>query len=197
MQNIPEESEKSDKPPQSEQLIRELPLIRRYARENVGEDAQFRTFLKNRLPLSNEALDVIVQETTDNVWAQIDCTTCGNCCRTFEITIDNEDIARLAARLGVSVRAFVKQYVAVEPDKTQHFSLSPCPFLGDDNRCMVYEDRPTSCRDFPHLHSGNFRQRAATMLDNSEDCPIIFNVWQRLKRRLWRERKRKSRSTTE
>lgn len=172
-----------------DRIIRELPLIRRYSRHNAAEDVGFRTFLKNRLKMPDKELDGIVQETTDAVWAEIDCTTCANCCRTFEIIVDDRDIKRLAARLGVSLRSFLKQYVTIEPDKTKHFSLSPCPFLGEDNLCTVYEDRPQSCRDFPYLHSGGFRQRTFTMLENVEECPIVFNVWQRLKSRLWRDRR--------
>jgi Fe-S-cluster containining protein len=147
---------------------------------------QFRAFLKNRLKMSNGELDGIVQETTDVVWAQVDCTACAHCCRTFEIVIDDRDIKRLAARLSVSLRSFLAQYVSTEKDGTKRFSSSPCPFLGEDNLCQVYEDRPQSCRDFPYLHTAGFRERSMTMMENVEACPIVFNVWQRLKRRLWR-----------
>ena len=71
-----------------DKLIRDIPLIQRYARHNEGEDFAFRAFLKGRLNLSNEALDAVVQETTDEVWKQIDCLACGNCCRTLQIVVE-------------------------------------------------------------------------------------------------------------
>ena len=48
-----------------DQIIREIPLIQRYARNNEDQDFNFCTFLKVRLDLSNEKLDAIVRETTD------------------------------------------------------------------------------------------------------------------------------------
>ncbi len=34
-------------------------------------------------------------------------------------------------------------------------SPSPCPFLGDDNYCSVYEARPKACREYPHTDRKN------------------------------------------
>lgn len=174
-----------------DQIIREIPLIARYARHNEAEDFRFRTWLKVGNDLSNAELDALVVETTDAVWKQIDCTACANCCRTLQIVVDNKDIRRLAARLGMTLAQFSRRYVQVDTDKTKYFASPPCPFLGPDNRCTVYEDRPQACRDFPFLHSEGFRRRTLVMIQNSATCPIVFNVWQELKRRLWQRKRRK------
>ena len=171
----------------NDQIIRELPLIRRYSRYNETENYRFRMFLKNRLNMPGKELDALVQETTDAVWEQIDCTTCAHCCRAYEIVVDDKDIRRLADRFKITVQQFARKYVTVEADKSKRFSAVPCPFLGDDNRCTVYEDRPQACRDYPYLHKDGFRQRTLSMIENAESCPIVFNVWERLKRRLWRK----------
>ena len=173
-----------------DKLIRDIPLIQRYARHNEGEDFAFRAFLKGRLNMSNEKLDAIAQETTDTVWKQIDCLTCGNCCRTLQIVVDDKDIARLALRLKMTPRQFSRQYVATDPDRTQHLKSTPCSFLGADNRCAVYEDRPQACRDFPYLHAEDFRGRTFMMIDNTAVCPIVFNTWQQLKETLKFRRRR-------
>lgn len=165
-----------------DKIIRDIPLIRRYSRHNAAADYAFRTFVKDRLNLSNVELDAAVRETTDAVWAQIDCTTCGNCCRTLQIVVDDSDIARLSRRLGLTLKAFAQRYVRVAEDRVKHLP-TPCPFLDPDNRCTVYEDRPQSCRDFPYLHDAGFRKRSLTMLENTAVCPIVFNVWQALKQR--------------
>src|ERR1041385_714923 len=127
-------------------LIREIPLIQRYSRHNEAEDFRFRTFLKVRLNLSNAELDEVVRKTTDEIWQQIDCTTCAHCCRTLQIVVDNKDIQRLALRLGMTPRQFSRKYVQVGEDKTKYLASTPCVFLGADNRCTVYEDRPKACR---------------------------------------------------
>ena len=165
-------------------LIRSLPLIRRRCRHNETEDARFADFVKSRLPLSNRDLDALVHETTASVAARIDCTACGNCCRTLQIVVDDRDIARLSKRLGATAKAFARQYVQTAPDGVKHFAASPCSFLGDDNRCTVYDDRPQACRDFPYLDTTNFRGRALVTLENVPTCPIVFNVWQTVKARL-------------
>jgi Fe-S-cluster containining protein len=167
-----------------EQIIREISRIKRYARHNEAEDYAFRDYLKFHLPLSNNALDTLVLETTDTIWRQIDCTTCANCCRTLQIVVDEKDIRRLARRFAMTPRDFTAQYVQTDADKTRFFAVSPCPFLGADNRCTVYEDRPQACRDFPYLHEKNVRSRSLTMVENTAVCPIVFNVWESLKRQL-------------
>jgi Fe-S-cluster containining protein len=166
-----------------DKIIRDIPLIQRYSRHNEAEDINFRAFVKGRLNLSNEKLDAIVQETTDEVWKQIDCLACGNCCRTLQIVVDDKDIARLAQRLKMTPRQFSQQYVGTDAFGL-HLKSTPCVFLGDDNRCSVYEDRPQACHDFPYLHAEDFRSRTFMMIDNTATCPIVFNVWQRLKERL-------------
>ncbi|HLJ53475.1 MAG TPA: YkgJ family cysteine cluster protein [Chthonomonadaceae bacterium] len=169
--------------PGGDRLIREIPTIQRYARHNEADDFRFRAFLKSSNRPTAET-DRIVRETTDEVWRQIDCTTCANCCRTLQVLVDAADIARLAARLGMTAVAFERRYVQTEADGTRSLRESPCAFLGEDNRCTVYEDRPQSCRDFPYLYERHFTARSFMMIDNTALCPIVFNVWQALKRRL-------------
>ena len=165
-------------------LIRDIALIKRYSRHNEAEDFRFRDFLKTGLPLSNAALDLIVKEITDEVWSGIDCLACGNCCKTLQVVLDEEDIARLSRRLQLTEKEFKKRFVRLEPDRTLVFKGSPCPLLGEDNRCSVYEDRPKACHDFPYLHNANFRSRSLMMIESTSTCPIVFNVWSRLKKRL-------------
>ena len=173
-------------------LGRDLRTIGRYSRHNEAEDYRFAGFLKS-CEASDAELDTTVREITDAVWAQIDCTTCANCCRTLEIVVDDRDIKRLAKRLKVSPARFAEKYVAVGEDGTASFRSRPCPFLDAENRCTVYEDRPLSCREFPYLYTPGFRQFTLTMIDNNATCPIVFNVWQTLKARMGKRRRSRGR----
>lgn len=165
-------------------LIREIPRIARYSRHNENEDYSFRAFLKGNIRLSVKELDAAVRDTTQEVWAQIDCLSCGNCCRSLQIVVDDADIRRLATRLGMTAREFSRKYVAVGEGRTKYFRDSPpCPFLGEGNACTVYEDRPQACRDYPYLHESNIATRSLMMIESCSTCPIVFNVWQRLKDR--------------
>jgi Fe-S-cluster containining protein len=167
-----------------EKIITQLPLIRRYAHHNEAQDQRFRIFLKTT-NISNVALDTLVQETTETVWQQIDCLKCANCCKTLEVVVDSNDIKRLSRRLRISQLVFQQKYIGLIENGVKYLKSQPCVFLGLDNRCSVYEDRPKACKDFPYLLNKGFRSRSLTMLAKLEVCPIVFNVWQQLKNKLW------------
>jgi hypothetical protein len=144
--------------------------------------------------MSDSTLDGIVKDITDDVWSQIDCLKCANCCKVLQPSVDAADIKRLAKRLGITPKQFEERYVAPEPDEFGDTVLKtmPCVFLGQENKCTVYEDRPKACRDYPYLYKKDFRTRTMSMISNTEVCPIVFNVWQRLKARFWPPRNRKT-----
>jgi Fe-S-cluster containining protein len=58
--------------------------------------------------------------------------------------------------------------------------IKPCPFL-EGNLCSNYDHRPGDCRSFPHLHKHDFIFRLWNVADNCAVCPIVFNVYERLK----------------
>lgn len=163
----------------SEKIITRLDLIAQLARRRERSDLKFRTFVKCH-DLDDEELDEVVGETARQVEAQIDCTTCANCCRTMEVVVDDADIRRLAKSLSLPPKELERRYVKTAKDGVKHFATRPCPFL-EGNKCSVYENRPTACRDFPYLHSPGFRQRMFMMIENTAVCPIVFNTYDRLK----------------
>jgi len=140
--------------------------------------------------MKDEKLDATVREVTDEVWSQIDCKICANCCRTLQIEVNDDDITRLAARFEITPGEFVERYVEEPEPHTRMLRSQPCVFLGEDNLCAVYEDRPDDCRGYPYLHRDGFRQRTFSMIDNAAACPIVFNVWDGLKDRLRFRRRR-------
>src|ERR1051325_2237055 len=142
----------------SDKLITSIELIERYARARAGENWRFRTFVKHRLDWKDEEVDRVAQATGAEVAAAIDCTACAHCCRTLQIVVDAADMARLASRLGISVKEFRRKYVGKSEFGEECLNRQPCPFLAG-SLCSVYEDRPRACRDFPYLQESGFRQR--------------------------------------
>jgi uncharacterized protein len=174
----------------ADQIITDIPLIRRYARHNEDADWRFRSYLKGSNKPDTE-IDQTVQAITDEVWKDIDCTTCANCCKTLQIVVDDNDILQLSKSILIKPSQFVKLYVETDGDGTKLLKSQPCVFLGQDKKCTVYENRPKACRDFPYLHRPRFRNRSITMVSNLGICPIVFNVWQRLKDVYWGENSRR------
>jgi Fe-S-cluster containining protein len=55
--------------------------------------------------------------------------------------------------------------------------MDGCIFL-DGNLCMIYEARPKTCRDFPHVAVGthSLGGRPSSLRRWAALCPIIFNA---------------------
>jgi uncharacterized protein len=154
------------------------------AEAKADENFAFRDFLKHRTRLSSEEVDNLVFEITESVWKRIDCTACGNCCREVSPTLGQEDVDRLAGHLGISGPELVSKYLKPTEsgeDNPWVMRERTCPFL-KDNRCTVYEYRPANCRDYPYLHKPDFTARTLSMIGRISECPIIFEVWEELKR---------------
>jgi uncharacterized protein len=58
---------------------------------------------------------------------------------------------------------------------------SPCPFLLPDNACMVYEDRPKACREYPHTDRKKMHQILGLTHRNSLVCPAVLKIIDQIK----------------
>ena len=100
--------------------------------------------------------------------------------------LDDDDISRFAAGLKISANELRGKYLNQDTDdRTEYeFNTLPCPFLSD-NKCTNYEYRPKSCASYPHLHKDEFVFRLWGVVENYSCCPIVFNVYEKLKDDLW------------
>lgn len=159
--------------------------IEELARQMEDANWDFRCFLKSS-DLSSGKIDFLVHEHYRAIVSQIDCRQCANCCRVARPLLKNGDVNRLSAHLGICEDKFRGEYLEKdENDEGYFFWSSPCPFL-KENLCTAYSQRPNDCRSFPHLQKKNFAARLAQAVSNCSVCPIVFNVYERLKRDLWR-----------
>jgi uncharacterized protein len=56
----------------------------------------------------------------------------------------------------------------------------PCPFLGEDNFCSIYEHRPSDCARFPYTDEDIIIKRQPLTLKNASFCPAVYFVVERL-----------------
>lgn len=158
--------------------LQNLDIIAQNAVAKEKENDLFKQYLKQQ---NNQAIDKIVHQLNEEISAQIDCTQCGNCCRSLMINVETSDAARLSAHLNISEENFYKKYI--ETSATGNVSVMnkiPCHFL-HENKCNVYEARPSECREFPGLHQPNFTQRLFATFMHYSRCPIVYNVVEELK----------------
>jgi uncharacterized protein len=112
----------------------------------------------------------------DEAFEKIDCLTCGNCCKGYSPRFKTPDIKRISKVLGLKESVFIDQYLLLDSEGDYVAKSAPCPFLGADNRCSIYEDRPSDCARFPYTDEDVFIKRTQITLKNSEFCPAVFYV---------------------
>ncbi len=116
----------------------------------------------------------------EEAFSKIDCLSCANCCKNYSPRFKTPDIKRIAKSLGMKEGDFVEQYLRLDEDNDYVVKQSPCPFLAEDNRCNIYEDRPSDCRRYPYTDEDVLLKRVSLTLKNATVCPATFAVLERL-----------------
>ncbi|HEY0222563.1 MAG TPA: YkgJ family cysteine cluster protein [Lactovum miscens] len=151
------------------------------AQQKHKEHAKFLAQVKKKPP---KHLDEITAEIHYEVFREIDCTKCANCCKTLGPDFKEADIERIAKYLRMSLQGFEAKYLRVDEDGDKVFQAMPCPFLGTDDLCTIYESRPKACRDFPHTDRKKIYQINHLTLKNTEYCPAVYEFVEKLKTKL-------------
>lgn len=126
-------------------------------------------------------LDDVVHEAHNDVFENVDCLKCANCCKTTSPTFYERDIDRLAKHLKIKPSAFIAQYLLKDDVGDYVLKEAPCPFLDYENYCMVYESRPTACREYPHTNRKRFYQILDLSIKNTEICPAVVEVFDKIR----------------
>ncbi len=158
-------------------ILTDLATIKRIAGEKENENDAFREFLRHR---DSSVIDKMVHALNDAITPQIDCTRCGNCCKSLMINVTAEEAIGLAAHLNMDMTGLKEKYLEVSPGGKIVINTIPCHFL-QNTKCGIYEHRFEGCREFPHLDKANFTHRLFGTLMYYGTCPIIFNVVEQLK----------------
>ncbi len=77
---------------------------------------------------------------------------------------------------------FIDAYLRVDEEDDYVLKSAPCPFLGADNHCSVYDDRPKACREYPHTDRKKMVQIMDLTYKNTLVCPAVFEIVERLKK---------------
>ncbi len=158
-------------------MVTSLTQIQTLAAQKEAENQHFQSFLKQQ---EGEEVDKLVNNLNQTIAPQIDCTICGNCCKTLMINVTDEEANKLSVHLHQSRATFDAQYVE-KGSSIMVINTIPCHFLAE-NKCTVYENRFAGCKEFPGLHLPHFTKRLFTIFMHYDRCPIIFNVVEALKK---------------
>lgn len=78
----------------------------------------------------------------DEAFSKIDCLKCASCCKNYSPRFKTPDIKRISKLLKMKEGEFVETYLREDEEGDFVLQQLPCPFLGADNYCSIY-DNPT------------------------------------------------------
>ena len=148
-----------------------------WAKKSAERQKQYKHFLeradKNKVLKQLPSLH-------EEAFSKIDCLQCANCCKNYSPRFKKPDIKRISKHLKMKEGEFIETYLRIDEDGDYVVKTKPCPFLGDDNYCGVYEVRPSDCQRFPYTDEDVILKRVQLTQKNSSFCPIVYYVLEKL-----------------
>jgi len=152
-------------------------LLQNWQKKSAEHQKKYLQFLKkadrNKVL---KALPALHEEAFD----KIDCLQCANCCKNYSPRFKTPDIKRISKHLKMKEGVFIESYLRLDEDGDYVVKTKPCPFLGQDNYCSIYEVRPSDCHRFPYTDEDVLLKRPALTQKNSTFCPIVYFVLEKL-----------------
>jgi Fe-S-cluster containining protein len=144
---------------------------------SMSHQKVYRQFLKKvNIPKTLKHLPALHEE----AFSKIDCLSCAGCCKSYSPRFKTPDIKRISKHLKMKESQFIHQYLKLDEEGDYVVKQTPCAFLGEDNACRIYEVRPSDCARFPYTDEDVLLKRPQITLKNSEFCPAVFFVLNKL-----------------
>ncbi len=141
----------------------------------------FRSFLTKTEKNPPPGIDKLTKIIEPEVWAEIDCLSCANCCKKMTPTFTKQDLKRISAHFQQTPEVFKKQWLEVDKNKDLVNVNQPCQFLNlADNKCSIYEIRPVDCAGFPHLSKRKWEEYAHVHKQNIDYCPATYKMVEKM-----------------
>lgn len=160
--------------------------LRLHKKKYLLNKKSFRHFLtktENNLPANIEGM---ADEIDKEVWAETDCLSCANCCKTMSPTYTFQDMKRISSHLNMKIKDFKAKWLYLDKRENDWMNVKrPCQFLNlKTNMCSIYEVRPADCAGFPHLTKKPMKDYMYINKQNIEYCPATYKWVEKLKDRI-------------
>ena len=143
----------------------------------ADHEKKYKQFLQKP---DKKSLLKVLPDLHDEAFEKIDCLDCAACCKNYSPRFKGPDIKRISKHVGMRETEFIEKYLVMDNDGDYVANTKPCPFLGADNFCSIYDKRPSDCERFPYTDEDVFFKRPAITLKNVTCCPAGFHVFERL-----------------
>ncbi len=99
-----------------------------------------------------------MRELHEEEFSRTNCLECANCCKTTGPLFTQKDISRISRHFKMKPGGFIEEYLRLDEENDYVLQQVPCPFLGSDNYCSIYDQRPKACREYPHTDRKDFHK---------------------------------------
>ena len=152
-------------------------ILKKWEKKSADNQKKYKQYLQKAD--KNKVLKAL-PDLHEEAFEKIDCLQCANCCKNYSPRFKTPDIKRISRHLKMRESDFIEKYLVVDEEGDFVANAKPCPFLGTDNFCSIYDERPSDCRRFPFTDEDVFIKRKELTLKNSTFCPITYYVVEKL-----------------
>lgn len=152
-------------------------ILINWEKKSAEHQKNYQQYLKKAN--KNKVLKVL-PDLHEAAFEKVNCLECANCCKNYSPRFKMPDIKRISKVLGMKETAFIDQYLQMDNEGDYVVKSTPCPFLGSDNFCSIYDHRPSDCARFPYTDEDVLLKRPQITLKNSSFCPAVYHVLENL-----------------
>ncbi len=116
------------------------------------------------------------------VWQEVDCLSCANCCKKMTPTFTEKDVARAAKHLQMTPDDFKQKWLQYSKKEDEWTNVKqPCQFLDlKTNKCDIYAVRPADCSGFPHFTKKQPVLYLHVHQQNIQYCPATYKMVEKM-----------------
>ncbi len=160
--------------------------LRSFRQKVRHHEKSFKRYLGRIGKKPPRGLDTIVEKIDAEVWQEVDCLSCANCCKTMTPTFTKKDIKRIADHLEMTSKEFTEKWLEYDKKEGDWMNVKqPCQFLDmGTNMCSIYEVRPADCAGFPHLKKKKMVDYIHVHQQNVSYCPATYKMVEKMMERI-------------
>jgi Fe-S-cluster containining protein len=153
------------------------PILENWEKKSADHSKHYKRWLQKAQ--KNKVLPLL-PDLHESAFEQVNCLDCANCCKNYSPRFKTPDIKRISKYLGMKEGVFIETYLVLDTEGDYVVNRKPCPFLGADNDCSIYEARPSDCQRFPYTDEDVLIKRPLITGKNAEFCPAVYYVLEKL-----------------
>jgi len=153
------------------------PLLQNWQKKSKERQKHYKQLLQT---VNRQKTYEQLPELHEEAFSHVNCLDCAACCKNYSPRFKTTDIKRISRHLKVKESVFIETYLRLDEDGDYVVKSKPCPFLGADNACSIYDERPSDCARFPYTDEDVLLKRPAITLMNSSFCPAVYYVLEKI-----------------